>query len=75
MPLSKIIKQILRASVVWREVVPGGVEFHAEVKGHTCKLRMNDFPEEPLYTLIVEGEELDIDDAPKGWSFPSLPEE
>jgi len=71
---SKTIEKVLRASVDWGEVIPGGVEFQAEVEGHLCKLRMNDFPEEPLYTLIVGGEELNIDDVPVGWCFPSLPE-
>lgn len=30
-------------------------------------LRMNDFPDEPLWTLIIDGQELDIEDTPVFW--------
>jgi hypothetical protein len=70
MPDVPMIGEVLKAQVVWQEVTPGGVEFVAEVRGHPCKLRMNDFPDEPLYTLSVGGNKIDLDDAPAGWAFP-----
>lgn len=30
-------------------------------------LRMNDFPDNPLWTLIIDGQELDIEDTPVLW--------
>jgi hypothetical protein len=31
---------------------------------------MNDFPDEPLYTVEVSGERFDFDDAPASWTIP-----
>jgi hypothetical protein len=64
------VDEVLSAHVAWKEVHPGGVEFVAQVRGYSCNLRMNDFPDERLYTLTVSGESMDLDDAPPGWEFP-----
>lgn len=32
-----------------------------------CYLRMNDFPDEPLWTLFYKGESKDIEDTPTLW--------
>jgi hypothetical protein len=32
-------------------------------------LRLNDFPEEPMFTVLYKGLELDIDDKPKRWAI------
>ncbi len=32
-----------------------------------CFLRMNDFPEEPLWTLFYNGDSIDFDDTPLLW--------
>lgn len=32
-------------------------------------LRMNDFPEEPLFTIFYDNQTFDIDDLPKKWSI------
>lgn len=34
-----------------------------------CFLRMNDFPEEPLWTLFFKGEQIDFDDKPIFWKI------
>ncbi len=34
-----------------------------------CWLRMNDFPEEPLWTLSFNSVEVDFDDQPEIWTF------
>lgn len=33
------------------------------------KLHLNDFPEEVLWTLSVEGAELDVEETPEHWIF------
>jgi hypothetical protein len=38
--------------------------------GCKCELVMNNFPEEPLYSVRCNGESLDIDDSPAGWVIP-----
>jgi hypothetical protein len=42
----------------------------AQVSGVECVLLMNDFPDEPLYTVEVSGERFDFDDAPASWTIP-----
>ena len=44
--------------------------FSAVIDGEELKLRLNDFPEEPLCTLIWEGNEQDLDDLGKHWTLP-----
>ena len=68
-----ILAIVLDATVAWREVERGGEELEAEVEGHACRLRMNDFPAESLYTLTVGDERIDFDDAPPGWTIPPMP--
>lgn len=47
------------------------VPYEAEVDGERWTVRINDFPAEPLYTLLVEGvEEEDLDAWPSAWTRP-----
>lgn len=42
--------------------------FEAEVDGERWLIRLGDFPEEPLYTLLIDGEAvLTFDDWPATW--------
>jgi hypothetical protein len=51
-----------------------GVVFVAEREASVWMIRINDFPEEPLYTLLIDGEEiLHFDDWPNFWIQPELP--
>lgn len=34
-----------------------------------CFLRMNNFPEEPLWTLFYHNESIDIEDTPEKWKI------
>ena len=64
------ITDVLDAKVVWHEVSPRGVEVEAIINGVRVRLRMNDFPDNPLYTLIMGDESLDLEDAPECWVLP-----
>ncbi|GAB3840120.1 hypothetical protein ACFPIJ_34105 [Dactylosporangium cerinum] len=58
----------------WEHSGDGEFPYHAEVDGRTLTVRVNDFPAEPLYTLIVDGSELvDLDDWPTVWRRPPAP--
>lgn len=70
MDADSFIEQVMSEDVFWQKVSPEGVEYVATVKGRVCRLRMNDFPEEPLFTLIVGDAERNLDDRPKSWHFP-----
>jgi hypothetical protein len=46
----------LRRKVAWRAAGESSPEvFVAAVDGERWTIRLNDFPEEPLYTLLIDG--------------------
>jgi hypothetical protein len=49
--------------------------FQAAVEGQQWSVRLNDFPDEPAFTLLLDGGEvLHFDDWPKAWgAMPALP--
>jgi hypothetical protein len=65
----------LRRFVVW-------IPVDSQLSGFICiaqsgtshwAVRMNDFPDEPLYTLLIENEEIiHFDDWPSFWGKPPL---
>ncbi|GGM25245.1 hypothetical protein ACFFX1_09490 [Dactylosporangium sucinum] len=58
----------------WEHSGDGEFPYHAEVDGRSLTVRVNDFPAEPLYTLLVDGAELvDLDDWPPVWRRPPVP--
>jgi len=58
-------RDLLHLSIDWRETKPG--TWVATVDGVECVLTMNDFPDEPLYTVHALGETFDLDDPPSAW--------
>ena len=59
----------------WRTAEAAGpqIVFEARVDGRPWAVRLNDFPEEPLYTLIVAGDEvIHFDDWPAFWGARPL---
>ncbi len=62
------------APIEWAHTGDGEFPYTASVGGRTLRIRVNDFPAEPLYTLIVEGEDIeDLDDWPSAWKKPAPP--
>lgn len=55
----------------WRRVAPGS--WLTSFAGEDCSLTMNDFPDEPLYTVRAFGESVDLDDPPIAWTL-EMPE-
>ena len=64
------ISELFKQKIEWSEEVPGGTQFYAYIDGELCQLTMNDYPDEPLYTLKWKNFSLDLDDRPNGWKFP-----
>ncbi|MGC3990438.1 MAG: hypothetical protein QM796_12300 [Chthoniobacteraceae bacterium] len=65
--MPELIEKIQEADVTW---IPSQKEpgiFDAIFAGRHVQLRMNDFPDEIAYTLIVGGEEFEFEDTPPGW--------
>ncbi|WP_214110149.1 hypothetical protein [Acrocarpospora catenulata] len=61
-------------AVVWSHTGDGEFPYRAEAAGDELTIRVNDFPAEPPYTLIVNGRaHLDLEDWPPGWVRPEIP--
>jgi hypothetical protein len=49
----------------------GEFPYQAIIDGRRWEIRVNDFPAEPLYTLMIDGQEaLDLEDWPTLWKRP-----
>lgn len=63
----------LSEKIHWRETDDPEHPFEAVHKGEMLTLRLNDFPAEPLYTLLANGEEVtDVEDFSDNWSIEEL---
>lgn len=63
-----------RHKIAWKKSAPNTshVAYEAIVENRSWRLRMNDFPDEPLYTLIVNGVEIiHFNDWPSDWTRES----
>ena len=50
------------------------IMFEAEVGGSRWSVRLNDFPDEPCYTVLIDGDEvMHFDDWPWIWTRPEFP--
>lgn len=55
--------------IPWRRESDPEHPFSATVDGERWSIRLNDFPAEPLYSLLIDGEAVaDFDDWPEAWS-------
>jgi hypothetical protein len=64
----KKINRLLYESIEWFPVDGNDRNFiTSKYNPEECWLRMNDFPDEPLWTLFFKGEEKDIEDTPNSW--------
>ena len=69
--MSTKVTDYLSEKIVWRKTADPKRPYMAEVEGEKCVIRLNDFPDEHLYTLIVnEVEVADFDDWSAQWRRP-----
>jgi len=62
-------------AIVWEHSGDGEFPYRATVEGQTLTIRVNDFPDEPLYTLFVGDIEFeDLEDWPPLWVRPGIPQ-
>lgn len=70
-----IVKRLCDTPLTWEHTGDGEVPFRTSVGARVLTIRLNDFPAEPLCTLMVDGEEIeDIEDWPEAWVRPSPPQ-
>jgi hypothetical protein len=67
----RVVATLIETPIAWERSGDGEMPYRALVGGRLHAVRVNDFPSEPLYTLIVDGEALaDLEDWPAAWSKP-----
>lgn len=63
-------KDYLSEKIRWKESSNPEFPLRATHDGDELRLRLNDFPAEPLYTLFAGNVEImDLDDLPKNWTI------
>lgn len=66
--MSEDANTLISAKIEWLPTGDSEFPYKATYNGRALLLRLNDFPEENLYTLVLEGEEkLHLDDFPDKW--------
>ncbi|ADP83073.1 hypothetical protein [Pseudofrankia inefficax] len=57
--------------IAWSRTGNGEFPFRADHAGSELTIRVNDFPAEPLYTLLIDGRPgFDLEDWPSAWTRP-----
>lgn len=55
-------------AIRWEHTSDAEFPYRVLVDGHTHTIRINDFPAEPLFTLLIDGQEIeDLEDWPRGY--------
>lgn len=55
-------------SIKWDESNNPEYPYETNYDGHKLQVRINDFPEEPLYSLLIDDKLIcDLEDWPKAW--------
>lgn len=69
--MSTKVQNYLEEKLVWRRSSDPLHPYVAEFDGEQCVLRLNDFPDDHLYTLVVDQVEVtSFDDWPQRWERP-----
>ena len=70
--MQPVLSDALEAQVDWSRTGDPEFPFEASIASRSWRIRINDFPEQPLFTLLVDGTEVgDIEEWPEPWSRPA----
>lgn len=64
-------KNLMLLDIFWKKHPHNERYYYLKENNKIILLRINNFPDEPLYTLINELDIMDIEDKPVGWSLES----
>jgi hypothetical protein len=70
--LRTVISQLKNEKVDWRSL-DGGTVYFLRRPGYSLVLRLNNFPDEPLYTVFGLGDAVDVEDARELWKLVDEP--
>lgn len=62
------INEYLSRSISWKTTGDAEFPYSSTIEGQNVRIRLNDFPADSLYTLLVAGTELDFNDWPSSWA-------
>ncbi len=62
------IKDYFAKPITWAASNDTEYPYKTVFEGRAISIRLNDFPADELYTLIVDGSEISFDDWPKVWA-------
>jgi hypothetical protein len=62
-------EELISSTVFWKKHPDIGYYYYNEEYDKLILLRMNNFPEEPLFTLINGLDITDLEDKPTGWNL------
>ena len=59
-------------AIDWERTLDGEYPYRTTISGKRCTIRVNNFPAEPIYTLLIDGQDaLDLEDWPAVWTKPA----
>lgn len=66
-----MIREFFKHKIVWEENDKFGIDFpyYITSSNRELRLRQNNFPDEHMYTFIVNEETIDFDDLPRNWQI------
>jgi len=65
------VQNYLEEHVIWRRSTDPNYPYETTFNGERLVIRLNNFPDENLYTLLVNDEEVaHFDDWPEPWTRP-----
>lgn len=71
-PVHPLVDRLARERVEWSRDADNPFVFRASALGHNFTLRLNDFPNEVMFSVFADGELLaEFDDRPRGWRLPA----
>lgn len=69
--MNTYINKILESKIDWEKSKTEEYFFQTIFDGRKILLRLNDFPDEPICTIIINSQETDIEEFPEKWTLPA----
>jgi hypothetical protein len=69
--MADFLEQLRQAHINWEYTNDSKYVFFANFNGKTVRLRLNDFPDEPICTVIINNQEIDVEPFPDNWLLPT----
>ncbi len=64
------VKMLFKKGIVWQKAKGENGKWYTDFNGERFTLQMNDFPDEPLFTVFSDSDAVNFDDPPLMWFIP-----